>query len=94
MIQAVLFDLDQTLLDRSTSLKHFLTWQVNALPLVVNSEKQSFIESFIEIDANGTVWKDVVYHQLIQKFKISEFTEQQLLGSVDNSSMIATKSVF
>lgn len=81
MIQAVLFDLDQTLLDRSASLKHFLTWQVNALPLVVNSEKQSFIESFIELDANGTVWKDVVYRQLIQKFKISEFTEQQLLTS-------------
>lgn len=80
-IQAVLFDLDQTLLDRTTSLKRFLSWQVNALPLVDNSEKQSFIECFIELDGNGTVWKDVVYRQLIQKFKISKFTEQQLLNS-------------
>lgn len=81
MIQAVLFDLDQTLLDRTASLKRFLSWQVNALPLVTNSKKQEFIQCFIELDANGTVWKDVVYRRLIQKFKISEFTEQQLLTS-------------
>ena len=80
-IQAVLFDLDQTLLDRTTSLKRFLSWQVNTLRLVANSERQSFIERFIELDANGAVWKDVVYRKLIQKFKISKFSEQQLLNT-------------
>ena len=83
--RAVLFDLDQTLLDRTTSLKRFLNWQVDCLELVPKSEKEKFIQCFIELDANGTVWKDVVYRQLIKKFKITQCNiqelEQQLLDS-------------
>lgn len=66
MIQAVLFDLDQTLLDRTSSLVQFLNWQLNTLSLVPLSQQQNFIQRFIALDANGAVWKDKVYAQLIQ----------------------------
>lgn len=81
MIQAVLFDLDQTLLDRTSSLEKFLEWQINTLTLVPLSQQQNFIQRFITLDANGTVWKDKVYAQLIQEFQISKITVQALLTS-------------
>lgn len=84
-IQAVLFDLDQTLLDRTTSLKRFLNWQVDCLQLVPKSEKEKFIQCFLELDANGTVWKDVVYRQLIRKFKMAQFNTQELEQQLLNS---------
>ena len=78
-IKAVIFDLDQTLLDRTTSLKLFLNWQVNFLQLLPQHLKQRFIQRFIELDANGSVWKDLVYRQLIEEFNISKYSEQHLL---------------
>lgn len=80
-IKAILFDLDQTLLDRTDSLRHFLNWQVNFFQLVAQSQKADFIEKFIQLDANGSVWKDVVYRQLIQDFAIKNYSEQFLLQS-------------
>jgi len=61
MIQVVLFDLDQTLLDRTSSLKAFLNWQVNFFELVTIQQKPQFIQRFIELDNNGSVWKDQVF---------------------------------
>ena len=81
MCKAVLFDLDQTLLDRNTSLKSFLNWQVNDLQLIYQAQKEIFIQRFIELDANGSVWKDLVYRQLIDEFKIVQYSEQQFLES-------------
>ena len=79
MIKAILFDLDQTLLDRMGALKRFLNWQVNFLQLVPHAQKQQFIQRFIMLDANGSVWKDVVYQQLIAEFKITQFSVDFLL---------------
>ncbi|WP_373687877.1 HAD family hydrolase [Acinetobacter sp. YH12207] len=81
MIKAILFDLDQTLLDRTYSLRQFINWQVNFFQLVPQAKKSEFIEKFIQLDANGTVWKDVVYRKLIQEFAIKTYTEQLLLRS-------------
>lgn len=81
MIQAVLLDLDQTLLDRTSSLVQFLNWQIDTLTLVPLSQQQNFIQRFIALDANGAVWKDKVYAQLIQEFQISKYTTQDLLAS-------------
>lgn len=79
MIQVILFDLDQTLLDRTSSLKAFLNWQVNFFELVAIQQKPQFIQRFIELDNNGSVWKDQVYAQLIQEFQISSYSTQALL---------------
>lgn len=78
-IKAILFDLDQTLLDRTHSLKLFLIWQIQSLQLVLVSQQQRFIQRFLELDANGSVWKDKVYQQLIAEFEITQVSTQDLL---------------
>lgn len=66
MKKVLLFDLDQTILNRNESLIKFLNWQVNFFKLVPQELKESFIKSFIKLDNNGSVWKDIVYDQLIK----------------------------
>lgn len=78
-IKAVLFDLDQTLLNRTETLRRFLNWQINFYQLVPAVYKDQFIHRFLELDANGSVWKDVVYTQLIQEFTIRHYSMAQLL---------------
>lgn len=82
--KAVIFDLDQTLLDRTTSLINFLTWQTNYFRLVPNQIKQQFIQRFLDMDDNGKVWKDVVYENLTQEFMIKHISKEQLLESYIN----------
>lgn len=79
VIKAVLFDLDQTLLDRTISLKKFLNWQINFFELVPLDLKAEFIQRFLALDANGSVWKDYVYSQLIQEFEITGHRTEALL---------------
>jgi putative hydrolase of the HAD superfamily len=63
--RAVLFDLDQTLLDRDRSLVRFLDWQWAARPLLRSMPRKAFVDAFLRLDARGTVWKDVVYARLL-----------------------------
>ncbi|WP_092746925.1 HAD family hydrolase [Acinetobacter boissieri] len=84
MKKTLLFDLDQTLLNRNESLIKFLNWQVNFFKLVPPNLKASFIHRFIELENNGTVWKDIVYNQLIKDFNIKKYNQQQLLESYIN----------
>lgn len=84
MPNIILFDLDQTLLDRNTSLIKFVEWQVNFFQLVSQQNKQNFIARFIELDNNGNVWKDLVYSQLIEEFNIQAFSVDFLLESYVN----------
>lgn len=80
-IQAVIFDLDQTLLDRKTSLLQFLKWQTSNLLSGEIRNPAVFIRRFIELDANGTVWKDKVYAELIRTFNIHSKSVDELLAS-------------
>ncbi|MCH7309235.1 HAD family hydrolase [Acinetobacter sp. NIPH 1852] len=82
--KAIIFDLDQTLLDRTTSLIRFLTWQTNYFRLIPNQIKQQFIQRFLDIDDKGKVWKDVVYEKLTQEFMIKHISKEQLLESYIN----------
>ncbi|MEB6623527.1 HAD family hydrolase [Acinetobacter pittii] len=84
MPNIILFDLDQTLLDRNTSLIKFVEWQVNFCQLVSQENKQAFITRFIELDNNGSVWKDLVYSQLLEDFNIKNFSVESLLESYIN----------
>lgn len=84
MQKAILFDLDQTLLDRNTSLIKFVEWQVNFFQLVSQANKQAFITRFIELDNYGNVWKDLVYSQLLEDFNIKTFCVESLLESYIN----------
>ncbi|MFL9497424.1 HAD family hydrolase [Acinetobacter baumannii] len=84
MKKVLLFDLDQTILNRNESLLKFLNWQVSYLNLVPHELKKSFINRFIELDNNGSVWKDIVYSQLIKDFNIKKYDTSELLQSYIN----------
>lgn len=70
-IEAILFDLDGTLLDRKTSLQLFLTSQHQRLIApVADCPLESYHALFIELDQRGLVWKDIVYQQLVVRFEL------------------------
>ena len=59
---AALFDLDETLLDRSGALKAFTHWQANEILGASSNLQNDFVARFIELDQKGMVWKDEVYN--------------------------------
>lgn len=78
-IQAVLFDLDGTLLDRDTSLLRFVHDQYERIGALQLVQKDVFCERFIELDQHGYVWKDKVYEQLVAEFAIPDLDALFLL---------------
>ncbi|MFC4100063.1 HAD family hydrolase [Paenibacillus xanthanilyticus] len=68
MVQAVIFDLDGTLLDRDASLREFLKDQYARFPQLRTISRSAFMDRFIALDRRGYVWKDEVYRQLIAEF--------------------------
>ncbi|MEZ0482313.1 HAD family hydrolase [Planococcus sp. SSTMD024] len=80
MIQAVLFDLDGTLLNRDASVVSFIDDQYERMHgSLGHIPKDVYAERFIELDRRGYVWKDRVYAQLIQEFGIEQTTMENLL---------------
>ena len=82
-MEAVMFDLDETILDRTASLKDFLHWQAQGMLQSDVADKNLFIERFIELDAYGTVWKDKVYENLVNGFFITQWSVSELLKSYE-----------
>ena len=84
MIQAVIFDLDGTLLDRDSSLRSFIDTQYDRLLTALKHiDKQSYVRRFIELDNRGHVWKDRVYQSLVAEFKIDRLNWQYLLNDYE-----------
>lgn len=83
--RAVLFDLDETILDRTESLKDFIAWQSQGMlrNSILNPEK--FSQRFIELDSNGKIWKDKVYSELVDEFQIKDWSVSELLQSYELS---------
>lgn len=80
MIKAILFDLDETLMDRSTSIKRFLQAQYTRFSPALNAINVDLYSSrFIDIESHGLVWKDEVYQALVSEFKIQDLTWEQLV---------------
>lgn len=80
MIKSVLFDLDGTLLNRDASVKRFIDNQYERLnKWLAPIKKDDYSSRFIELDCRGYVWKDKVYQQLTDEFKISGITWEMLL---------------
>lgn len=80
MVQAVLFDLDGTLLDRDTSIQQFVAAQYDRLIVHLNHIPQAdYVSRFIELDCRGHVWKDKVYQKLVAEFEIGGVSWQALL---------------
>ena len=85
MIKAVLFDLDGTLLNRDESVKVFITRQYERLiDFLGHIPKSEYVARFIELDKRGYVWKDKVYEQLVNQYKIVGITREALLQDYMN----------
>ncbi len=69
-MKAVLFDLDEILLDRTQSLKDFVRWQTQGMLKSSINNDEEFGYHFIELVAQGNIWKDQVYQQLFHGFNI------------------------
>lgn len=78
MIRAFIFDLDGTLLDRDASLKDFISTQYDRIPALHSMNKDEYIQRFVELDKRGYVWKDKVYQQLVQEYRLPLAWEELL----------------
>ena len=72
MIKAILFDLDETLLDRNASIQLFLEEQYHrfAEPLA-QVPFEEYRERFLLYDEHGYVAKEIVYARLVEEFKLA-----------------------
>lgn len=80
MLKAILFDLDNTLMDRHGALHAFAADQhqrlfANQQPHV---PAEAYRQRFVQLDNNGRLRKDAVYQQLITQFNLRNITAQQL----------------
>lgn len=77
---AVLFDLDETLLDRTQSILKFAQGQyARFYPHLAHVPEERYVRRFVELDARGAVWKDRVYEQLVAEEGIIGLGWQSLL---------------
>ena len=68
---AVLFDLDGTLHDRAQGILGFASNQYSRLG-TDQTQCERYVSRFIELDANGMVWKDQVYQILSDEFELTD----------------------
>ena len=83
MRDTVLFNLDGTLLDRVGSLRDFASWQARGMLRTCILDENEFCNRFIELDANGSVWKDQVYARIVEEFNISGWSVSELVTSYE-----------
>jgi putative hydrolase of the HAD superfamily len=83
VIDTVIFDLDQTLLDKNQSLINFSISQFERFKLDrLISEREEFLEQFIELN-NQIIPKTSVYEILAQKFTLDKQLYNDLLNDLD-----------
>ena len=82
-MKSVIFDLDETLLDRTHSLREFVLWQARGMLRDSVEDANEFSRRFIELDSHGRVWKDVVYARLKDEFCIQNWSVEELLASYE-----------
>lgn len=85
-MKAVLFDLDDTILNRTESLKEFSLWQARGMLRNSILDEAQYCERFTELDSHGQVWKDKVYTQLVEEFQITDWSVSELLQSYELGS--------
>lgn len=86
-INAIIFDLDNTLIDRQRAFKEMLE---RKLPLFVPNEKKhqipKMIQDILAWDANGTVSRLKCFHQFLVEYDIDTITAEELDQSWANES--------
>lgn len=80
MQRAVLFDLDDTLHDRSAAIPAFVISQARRLLEMQVADAVRFAERFVALEERGRVWKDQVYRQLGREFPQARHADERLLN--------------
>ena len=71
MIKGILFDLDETLLNRKDSVESFIQDQFQRYkPYLAGVTEETYCSRFIELDNNGYTWKDHVYERLVEEYQL------------------------
>ncbi|MDQ0914619.1 HAD family hydrolase [Paenibacillus sp. V4I5] len=84
-VDIVIFDLDQTLLDKDQSLLNFANYQYEHFSLIrFIPDKQDFIEKFSELN-NIIMPKEEVYEKLVDIFNIEKSLYAELLDDLNNN---------
>lgn len=85
MIKAIIFDLDNTLIDRQRAFKEMLIRKFTSL---FNDEKlvNDMVKDVIEWDKNGTVERIVVFKKWAEKYNVTSITPEQLDKEWSNES--------
>jgi putative hydrolase of the HAD superfamily len=86
MFNAVIFDLDETLISHSQQMKRFILSQYNRYYThLKHIPFEIWEERFITLEQNGYVTKDIVYRQLIEEFSLKRPTYEELYNDFLNS---------
>ena len=81
MLRAVLFDLDGTILDRTSSLRVYLHQQARRLPEVFETVPfGEYVDTFLELDGNGYVERTELFRKLEGVFAMSPGLGDALLA--------------
>ena len=84
MINAVLFDLDDTLLDRTSSLRSFLEAQyLRFSDRLGSASSKQWQDRFLELDQRGHVSKSLVYLQILKEFDGDPSAAEWLFSDYD-----------
>jgi putative hydrolase of the HAD superfamily len=84
MIDAVLFDLDETLLDRTTSLQGFLADQFDRHGQILGSVNfADWRDRFLALDQRGHVHKKMVYPAILTEFGGDAAAEHSLFSDYE-----------
>jgi putative hydrolase of the HAD superfamily len=79
-IQAVLFDLDGTLLDRRSSFERFVRDQWNRFSHVLHSvEQKHYVQTVIELDGDGYLPRRALFTGALARFQLSSELADTLL---------------
>ncbi|MBX3053563.1 MAG: HAD-IA family hydrolase [Caldilineaceae bacterium] len=84
-IAAVIFDLDETLLDRSASIRAFIEEQyVRFLPQLAHIPRERFENSFLALDGFGYTPRQEVYEQLVDELDVAVTAAQFVVDFREN----------
>lgn len=81
MIAAVLFDLDEALLDRTRSLRAFVADQFQRFAGRLGSvSSEIWCDRFVELDARGHLHKSIVYPAILEEYAGDRSAAEMLLA--------------
>lgn len=82
-MKALLFDLDETIIARSESLRKFVMWQAKGMLRREIIDPEYFCQRFMELESGSGVIKNKVYSQIVEEFDIADWTISELVKSYE-----------